>query len=52
MVTFQFDINIYCATKLFFPSPMGCLGSSRQTAYLWLQPYFWQHEGWCCAAGV
>lgn len=34
MVIFQFDIKIYCAAKLFFPSPVRCLGSSMQTAVL------------------
>lgn len=53
MVTFQLNVNIYCATKLFFPSPMGNLGSSMPTAvFMVAAPYFWQHEGWCCAAGL
>lgn len=53
MVTFPFDINIYYAPKLFFPSPMGCLGSGMQTAiFMVAAPYFWQHERWCCAADI
>lgn len=53
MATFQLDINIYCATKLFCPSPMGCLDSSIQISIFIAAPTcFWEHKGWCCAAGI